>query len=717
MVLKKFLVLVIVGIFTTVFLANAFASEATKFTEDVEADIITNAQRSYIYANDGKTVLARLYLENREDIPLESIPKHVQDAMIAIEDERYYDHNGVDYYGIARALLTNLKRQRIVEGGSTITQQYIKNTVGEKDKTFTRKLKEAITAYKLEKKYTKEQILEAYLNTIYFGGGAYGVEAAAEVFFGKKAHELTLAEGALLAGLTKSPLGFSPYYNPERAFQRQAVVLNRMASQGLITKEEAEAAKKERPKIIPRQKEEVIAPYFVEHVKQMLIKEYGVEKVFKGGLRIHTTLNMGAQKNAERAIATTLNRKDDPQAALVSIDPRSGHITAMVGGRDFENVKYNLASQGKRQPGSAFKVFVMVTALEKGHKAEDKFQCSSSIKIPGSKQTWNVKGGGSGGSMTLREGTVKSVNTFYANVIMQVGPKNVVDTAHKMGIKTPINPNPAIALGGLTIGVSPLEMASAYGTLANGGVHIEPTAITRIEDFDGNVIKETKPKATRVMDKEIAYQATDILEGVIQRGTATRARIGRPAAGKTGTNTSYRDAWFVGYTPNLVTAVWMGHPEAQIAMNNVHGSRGFGGIIPATIWQKFMSSTLRGTRILDFPKPAAIKEKAKTSSGSQTYKKKKTPAPEQQTPQPTPQPAPQAPSTVPPSTQYNPPTTSAPPAVRQERPREGQREDQKKNENNGIGNGNTPPGLTQNSVIRQQLLIIDDDDYDDDDND
>ncbi|MBE0448493.1 MAG: PBP1A family penicillin-binding protein [Actinobacteria bacterium] len=697
--MKRFLLAVLSGLLITILLANTFASEASEFVGDEKETLIRSAQRSYIYANDGKTILARLYLENREDVPLDNVPQHVQEAVIAIEDERYYEHNGVDYYGIARALLANLKSHRIVEGGSTITQQYIKNTIGSKDKTLTRKLEEAIVAYRLEKKYSKKQILEAYLNTIYFGQGAYGIEAAAEVFFGKKAHELTLSEGALLAGLTKSPLRLSPYYNPDRAFKRQAVVLNRMVNLGFITEEEAEEAKKERPKIMPRKNEEVIAPYFVEYVKQMLIKEYGVDKVFRGGLRIHTTLNVGAQRNAERAISTTLNRKNDPEAALVSIDPRNGHIIAMVGGRDFENIKYNLAVQGKRQPGSSFKAFVLVTALEQGYKPEDTFKCSSVIYIPGLKKPWKVRGGSSGGTMTLRQGTVKSVNTFYANTIMVVGPKNVANTAHKMGIKTPIDPIPPIALGGLTIGVSPLEMASAYGTLANSGIHVEPTPVNRIEDFDGNVIKEVTPEGKQVIDKQVAYLATDVLQGVIQRGTATRANIGRPAAGKTGTNAQFRDAWFIGYTPNMVTAVWMGYPQAQISMHNVHGSRGFGGIIPATIWQKYMSSTLRGTQVLDFPKPTGStstqtgsswtdKAKSYIRKGWNRSKKKATGS---RAPQPSPQPP-----ASPPNVQPTPPTTSPPPTANQNQQNRGNQS------GNDRGNSNnSPQGSTQNQSQQQ----------------
>lgn len=605
--MKRYIFLALVGFFVTVTLANAAATAAGDFAQDQDEKIVRSAQRSYIHASDG-TILARLYFENREDVPLDEVPKHIQDAIIAIEDERFYSHNGVDYYGIARALLANIKSHRIVEGGSTITQQYIKNTIGEKDKTLARKLKEAILSYRLEKKYSKEEILEAYLNTIYFGQGAYGVEAAAQVFFGKKASEMTIAEGALLAGLTKSPLEFSPYTNPDKAFYRQAVVINRMAKLGFITSEQAEAAKAEQLTLVPKKEEVVLAPYFVEHVKQELIQEYGVEKVFTGGLHIYTTLDIRAQKNAEYAIGSTLNRKKDPEAALISICPQNGHIVAMVGGRDFNDVKYNLAVQGKRQPGSSFKMFVLVTALEQVYGPNDRFNSASPqvIKIsPNPKDDpWKVRNceGSGHGMISLRSASVNSVNTVYANVTMKVGAEHIAKTAARMGIKTKLDPYPSIGIGGLTIGVSPLEMASAYGTLANGGVHVEPIAITKIVDFDGTVIKQAKPEGKQVMDRNTAYQASDILRGVVERGTATRARIGRPVAGKTGTNQLYRDAWFVGYTPTIVTAVWMGHPEAQISMYSVHGRRGFGGIIPATIWAKHMRSMVKGTPVLDFPK-------------------------------------------------------------------------------------------------------------------
>lgn len=498
----------------------------------------------------------------------------------------------------------------------------------------------------------------------------------------------------------------------------------------MITKAEAEAAKKSLPELAPLKEEQVTAPYFVEHVKKLLIDEYGVEKVFTGGLRVHTTLNLRAQGYAEKAIASELYRNKDPQAALASINPKNGHIVALVGGRDFKHVKYNLATQGKRQPGSSFKMFVLVTALKQGISPNDTFNSSSPQTIRTTNDPnippWivhNCEGKGYG-MMTLREASVHSVNCVYANVTMKVGAAKVVETAKQMGIKTHLDAYPSIGIGGLTVGVSPLEMASAYGTLANNGIHIEPTPIIKITDASGKVIKEVTPQGKQVISSQVAYQATDILQGTIQRGTATRANIGRPAAGKTGTNQLYRDAWFVGYTPNLVTAVWMGHPEAQISMYNVHGSRGFGGIIPATIWRKFMKPTLSKTPISYFTKPGAPAPKAGKSSAKsntsnlRTYKKRsysnsdsysrqrlnrsrqeeyrqnnqqgQGQYPRQSERQYRAQPS--RPS--PPTTSYRPPTSTKPPTT-------GNGNDQQNNNNtnpgnNNSGSGNQSPGSGQN---------------------
>lgn len=689
--MKKYLLAVVLGFVITVFLANTFAKATNEFVKVEKVALSNTAQRSYIVADDN-TVLARLFLENREDVSLDLVPKPIQKAFIAIEDERFYEHSGVDYYGIMRALVENIKHRQVVEGGSTITQQYVKNSLGAKDQTITRKIREAVVAARLEKKYKKDEILEAYLNTIYFGQGAYGIEAAAEVFFAKKAPNLTLAEGALLAGVTKSPTHLSPYTHPEKAHARQGLVLDNMVRQGYITEAEAEAAKNEYPKLASLKREQVIAPYFVEYVKKILIDKYGVEKVFKGGLKVYTSLNIEAQKTAEDAIAKKLYERKDPDAALVSLRPKTGHIIAMVGGRNFDNLKYNLATQGKRQPGSAFKPFVLVTALKQGIKPTDTFNSSSPQAICISKSRYakpwivhNSEGKGYG-SMPLREATVHSVNAVYANLTVKIGADKVAETAQQMGIETPIQPFPSIGIGGLTVGVSPLEMASAYGTLANLGLRVKPQPIIKIVDFKGNVIDQPKPETSRAISGEVAYQAIDIMKGVIARGTATRANIGRPAAGKTGTNGQYRDAWFVGFTPDLATSVWMGYHDAQISMYNVHGSRGFGGIIPASIWHDFMSFALKDTPARDFPRPGttgnkdenseSVKSDSSDESGTYSKQNKRRRRSSQEgnrsrTPQQiTPQTAPQAvqeptPQTTPrPVPQTTPPTTppTAPPA-------------------------------------------------------
>jgi penicillin-binding protein 1A len=564
------------------------------------------AERTILFDAKGKP-FATLFAENREAIPLKKIPRHVREAVIAIEDERFYKHHGVDFKGIARAILVNLRYGKVVEGGSTITQQYIKNTFVGKEKTLERKIREAVLAYKLERQYPKNKILESYLNTVYFGHGAYGIEAAAEKFFGKKAQDLSLAEGAMLAGLPKSPLRFSPYYYPKTAKKRQERVLRKMVELGYISASEARVAAAQPLNLQPlKSEEQLTAPYFVEYVKQQLIREYGVNKVFKGGLKVYTTLDLKMQKAAEKAIKTTFNQSRDPSTAIVALDPKTGFIKALVGGRDFRKQKYNLAVQGRRQPGSAFKTFVLVAALSKGISPNRTYSGSSPRIIPivgkdeqGNPwrgEDWVVRnyGGQSYGSLTIREATIKSVNAVYAQLIMDIGPKNVVKIAKKMGIASPIEPHPAIAIGGLTIGVSPLDMAVAYATLASGGIRHRPIAILKVKDKEGNVLETNKPKGNRAIPAWVAGETTKILQDVIRRGTGRRANLGRPAAGKTGTTQNYQDAWFIGYTPDLVAAVWVGYPKAQIPMRAVHGRRVAGGTFPALIWHKFMKDALKG---------------------------------------------------------------------------------------------------------------------------
>ncbi len=554
-------------------------------------------------------LIAKLYADqNRTDVKLAKIPAQLRQAVISTEDQRFYEHKGVDPLGILRALWVDIRHPSAMHGGSTITQQYVKIAIVTPERTIKRKLMEAMLAYRLEKNYTKDQILELYLNTIYFGHGAYGVQTAAQTYFGKNVQDLDLAECAMIAGVIKSPGRYSPFLDPEAAQGRRATVLGQMVDLGFVSKADADAAKSEEFALAEPKKTSDKAPYFVEYVKTLLTDEYGSEAVYHSGLRVRTTLDLTRQSAAEKAVGAALDRENDPSAALVAIDPKTGEIIAMVGGRDFKTQQYNVAVQGHRQPGSSFKPFVLATALMNDISSEATYACGpASFSVPGG-QTWKVTGAGGGrtGPMRLREATEKSVNSVYAAVILDVGAEKVAETAKKMGISTPITAVPAIALGGLKEGVTPLEMASAYGTLANGGVNIPPHAILEVKDASGKVLETNTPKGTQALPADVAYLTTDILKGVISAGTGTAARLGRPAAGKTGTTQQYRDAWFCGYTPDLVASVWVGYPDSQKEMLSVHGRKVTGGSFPAEIWAAFMKAALKDTPKNEFKQPTGL---------------------------------------------------------------------------------------------------------------
>ncbi|MGH2795536.1 MAG: transglycosylase domain-containing protein, partial [Actinomycetota bacterium] len=464
------------------------------------------SETSYVLSADGKVITALHEVENREVIPIDQVPIHVQQAVIAIEDERFFDHPGVDFRAIVRALLRNTAEGRVVEGGSTITQQYIKNALIERERNVKGKLDEAALAWQLEQKYSKQEILGLYLNTVYFGQGAYGIEAAAVTFFGKHAHDLAVHEGAMLAGLIKSPTRYDPYSQPEAAAVRRNLVLVAMREQGYLTPDQAGALIRAKLGVKPAAGEiKYPAAYFVEYVKDLVQRDprfamFGatigerVNALFKGGLRIHTSIDLRLQKFAEDASREVLAFKKDPYNAFVAMDPRSGEIKAMVGGRDFFNqkdpyAKFNLASQSRRQPGSSFKTFTLVGALEEGIPLERIYRGGSVISIPMSNgQTWVVHNYDSlsfGSRLSLREATTKSVNVVYAQVVQEIGAEKVVDVAHRMGITSKLSPFPSIAIGAQE--VSPLEMASAYSPLANGGFSAPPVAITKITDARGKV--------------------------------------------------------------------------------------------------------------------------------------------------------------------------------------------------------------------------------------
>lgn len=561
-----------------------------------------------ILDRNGKTITTLFADQNRQYVSLKEIPRVVQKAVIATEDQRYYEHAGVDLIGMLRALVTDIRAGAKVQGGSTITQQYVKQAFVGDERSLRRKFTEALMAYRLEQKYSKDKILEMYLNTIYFGHGAYGIQTAAQTYFGKPVQDLNDAEAAMLAGVIKSPGLYSPYLDPVAAKNRRDTVLMQMRDQGYIDQAQYASAAASPVKTIGlKQHVSKIAPYFVEYLKQDLVQRYGEGAVYRGGLTVTTTLDLTMQSAAEKAIANNLNRKTDPSAALVAIDPKTGQIMAMVGGRDFSTQQYNVATQGHRQSGSAFKPFVLVTALVDGISPEQTFNASSTqLKLPNG-QTWGVAGErGFSGPMRLRLATWHSINPVFARLVLQVGADSVVNTARDMGITTKITPVPAVALGGMAEGVTPLEMASAYGTLADAGTHATPIGVLKVTDKDGNVLYTAKTTATNAIDPAVAYLTTDILKGVISQGTAAAANIGRPAAGKTGTTQDNCDAWFVGYTPDLVASVWVGYPDSKRPMTSVHGITVTGGSFPARIWAAFMRGALANTPATSFQRPSGL---------------------------------------------------------------------------------------------------------------
>lgn len=594
---------------------NAVAGLFEDLPKLEEFSPVQTALTSKIYAADGTLIDTFHGEENRELVTLENMPKNMINAVISIEDERFYKHKGVDLEGIARAFLINLQAGQIEEGASTITQQIITMIYipeGKKIVTYERKLKEAALAYQLEKVYSKEEILEIYLNTVYLGEGAYGVQAAANVYFNKDVEHLSLAECAMIAGLIQAPNPYSPYVDKKAAFERRNIVLWKMLELNYIDQEEYDNAINQ-PIITQRPFQETedtgFAPYFVEYVKQILIEKYGVNKVFKGGFNIYTTLEPDMQVAAEDAIQQILPDPEDPAAALVAMDPKTGFIKAMVGGKDFGDMKFNLATQAKRQPGSTFKVFALVAALEQGVSPYMTFDPNGTIyyDIVGSKP-WEISNymgeKYETGEMSILDATVKSVNVVYAQLIMRVGGYAVSKAANDMGIETPLEGYPAIGLGGLTTGVSPLEVCNAFATLADYGKKHKPVAITKITDKDGNILEEYQPEETQVISKITAYRAIEIMQQVMQRGTGTRARLeDRPCAGKTGTTQEAENAWFTGFTTNLAACVWMGYPETNIEMNIIHDMRVQGGAHPAMIWKLFMERATANLPIENFVKP------------------------------------------------------------------------------------------------------------------
>ena len=571
------------------------------------------AVSSQVFDSQGKLITILHSDQNRLPIDINKVPQNLQNAFIAAEDNRFYDHIGIDPIGILRAVAANVTHRGIAQGGSTITQQLAKNAFLSQDQTLKRKIQEAMLALELERKYSKKEILEMYMNQIYFGRGAYGIQTAAKTYFNKDVSELTLAECAMIAGLPKSPNYYSSSISEATA--RKNVVVGQMEKYGYITPQQAAEAKRAELDIKQKTTSDATdeTAYFIDYVTQEVAQKYGDDALYKEGLKIYTTLDTDKQHAAVTAMENLPETHKDaqgltqPQGAIVSINPKNGYILAMVGGRGQDS--FNRASMAVRQPGSAFKPFVYMTALEHDMSpdttVEDKKISYGSWSPNNADNTFR-------GSMPLWKALALSVNTIAVQLADKVGPANVIANAKKLGITTLVedgSPNDdnlaSAALGGLTKGVTPLEMASAYGTFANKGVHIKPTAIIKILDRNGNVLEDnssdSEMQKTQVMSEKTAYEMTSMLEGVITRGTGTAASIGRPAAGKTGTTDDNHDAWFIGYTPDIVTAVWVGDDTGSQSLGEIYG-----GTVPAQIWHDYMVSAVSGTPADDFEVPAGM---------------------------------------------------------------------------------------------------------------
>jgi penicillin-binding protein 1A len=567
---------------------------------------------SRVYSENNK-LLAEFFMENRTPVALADVPETLIKALIATEDTRFYSHHGLDLRGIARALFRNIRAQKVIEGGSTLTQQLAKVLFLTPERSFTRKLKEMALALRIEQRYTKPEILSLYLNQIYFGNGAYGVEAAAHIYFGRPAKDLNLAECAMLAGLPRSPKYYSPFKSPENARGRRAYVLNRMVGMKFIIRAQAEEAKKCPLPMQPAVKTAGPAPYFVELIRQKVEERFGSSILYSGGLNIYTSINDELQNDAEQAVRSGLakiearHRKKGAspaplQAALIAIDPASGYIRAMVGGRDFSQSQFNRAWQALRQPGSAFKPLIYAAALDRGFGAADLLDDAPfSIKVD-SRKSWSPENFTRTyqGPVTIRKALAQSLNIPTIRLLEKLGIAHAVAYARKFGIKSPLSPYLSLALGSSDVTLS--ELTSAYAVFANHGIRLGPVSILTITDSTGHVLYSNDALPEQVIKPETAYLITNLLKGVIERGTAWKAReLGRPAAGKTGTTNDFRDAWFMGYTPGLVAGVWIGYDD-----HHSIGVRETGARTALPVWLEFMKKALANAEPEDFSAPDGI---------------------------------------------------------------------------------------------------------------
>jgi membrane peptidoglycan carboxypeptidase len=659
------------------------------------------SQRSTIYAGDGVSTLGVLGTQDRQAVPFRDVPQLLVDAVVDTEDATFWTNPGVDLAAMTRSLATNLASGRITEGGSTITQQLAKNRLLNSRRDLHRKLAELSLAIQLNERYSKRRILEEYLNTVYFGQGAYGVKVAAERFFvttdpatgaarGKHLSELTLADAALLAGVISSPEGDNPFTQPERARARRATVLDRMVARGSITDAEAQNAAREPLPSQPPPDDLRPRDYFVDQVQRSLLADPRLgtseperrRRLLSGGLTVVSTLDLVAQRRAESAVAQVLPNQPPFTAALAAMDPATGEVRAMVGGPGYDQFQYNLVThQPGRQPGSTYKVITLAAALEAGYSPNDTLDGSSpctAVRPP--LEPWATSNAEPGaGIETLRDATAGSVNCAYAHLIASLGPAKVVDMAHRLGVTQNVPAYLSITLG--TQETTPLEMATVASTLAAGGIRHDPVFVAKVTTPDGKVlIDNTNSNGKRVIAQDLVDCETDLLRGVVSQGTGTNAQVeGHDVAGKTGTTDQKADAWFLGFTPQLAAVVWMGAPASAVPMTDVGGIEVFGGTYPARIWQAFSAAMLEGMPAQPFPAAGPVCDRAGAFVADAGRGDVTVPAPSggpdggsgsterAQTTPVAPPPSTTPPATAPPATAppspTPPPTTAAPPAT------------------------------------------------------
>ena len=600
--------LLTVTMLTSAILAGGLVGLAISFRNLPDVRVLRTyipSETSYFYDIKGK-LLASIHGEaNREVVPSAQMSPHLKRAVLAIEDSHFYFHHGINLSSVGRALLVNWQRGSVVEGGSTLTMQLVKNIFLSQQRKFSRKVAEAVLAIRLEQILTKDQILEMYLNQVYWGHNNYGVQTAAQSYFGKSAANLNLAESAMMAGIIQAPERYSPFLNLKVAKQRQEVVLNRMRDLGWITPQEEAAARQAKIKLGKIQSFQASTmPYVTNTAITELEKRFGGEVMQKGGMRVQTTVNAKMQRQAEETVANwhQIIRRQGVRAdqmALVAVDPRTQFIKAVVGGVDYKKSQFNRATQALRQPGSAFKPFVYYAAFASGRYTPDTGvnDAPVSYRVPGGIYTPKNYDSSFNGPMSIRRALEVSRNIPAIKIGSAVGLNKVVETVRTLGIYSPMEPVPSLPLG--AIGVTPLEMASAYATIANYGWQSKPTIVARVTDSSGNVLLDNTPKPQLVLEPWAAAALTDVMRGVITSGTGRAAQIGRQAAGKTGTTSSERDIWFVGYVPQLSTAVWVGNDNYQPL-----GKGATGGTFVAPIWRAFMSQALKDVPV-EYFRPAS----------------------------------------------------------------------------------------------------------------